>query len=68
MMTFGKIIRLFLVEGNTNGMITANLSNWTGKAFKIPRIKLKEYAGREELKNPVVYILFGKKDKNYQSA
>jgi hypothetical protein len=68
MATFGKTIRLFLVEGNTNGMITAELSNWTGKAFKIPRIKLKEYAGREELKNPGVYILFGKNDNNDDAA
>jgi len=68
MLTFGKTIRLFLVEGNTNGMITAELSNWTGKAFKIPRIKLKEYAGREELKNPGVYILFGKSDNNDDAA
>lgn len=30
---FGKTIRLFLVEGNTNGLVTAELSNWTGKAF-----------------------------------
>lgn len=65
---FGKTIRLFLVEGNTNGMITAELSNWTGKAFKIPRIKLKEYASREELKNPGVYILFGKNDNNEDAA
>jgi hypothetical protein len=65
---FGKTIRLFLVEGNTNGLITAELSNWTGKAFKIPRIKVKEYMTKEELKKPGVYILFGKDENDEDSA
>jgi hypothetical protein len=65
---FGKTIRLFLVEGNTNGLVSADLSNWTGKAFKIPRIKIKEYSTREEFKNPGIYILFGKNEKNEDAA
>jgi hypothetical protein len=66
--SFGKTIRLFLVEGNTNGLISAELSNWTGKAFKIPRIKVKEYLSREEFRNPGIYILFGKNEKNEDAA
>jgi hypothetical protein len=65
---FGKTIRLFLVEGNTNGLVTAELSNWTGKAFRIPRIKVKDYSIRDELKRPAVYILFGKNDKDEDQA
>lgn len=65
---FGKTIRLFLVEGNTNGLISAELSNWTGKAFKIPRIKVREYLTREEFKNPGIYILLGKNEKNEDAA
>jgi hypothetical protein len=65
---FGKTIRLFLLEGNTNGMITAELSNWTGKAFKIPRIKIKEYSNRAELKSPGIYLLLGKNEKNEESV
>ena len=65
---FGKTIRLFLVEGNTNGLVSADLSNWTGKAFKIPRIKIKEYSIKEEFKNPGVYILFRKNEKNEDAA
>jgi hypothetical protein len=65
---FGKTIRLFLVEGNTNGLVSADLSNWTGKAFKIPRIKIKEYSIRDEFKSPGIYILFGKNEKNEDAA
>src|ERR1700760_1420349 len=66
--SFGKTIRLFLIEGSTNGLISAELSNWTGKAFKIPRIQVKDYLTREEFKNPGIYILFGKNDKNEEAA
>ena len=40
MSTFGKTIRLFLVDGTTNGLTTAELSNWTGMGVKVPRIKI----------------------------
>jgi Domain of unknown function (DUF4357) len=68
LVSFGKTIRLFLVEGNTNGLVTAELSNWTGKAFRIPRIKVKEYNSRDELKRPGVYILFGKNEIDEDAA
>ena len=49
-------------------MITAELSNWTGKAFKIPRIKVKEYLKLEELNKAGVYILCGKNENNEDAA
>lgn len=67
-MRFGKTIRLFLVEGSINGLVTAELSNWTGKAFKIPRIKIKEYANRDEFKKAGLYILFGKNENDEDAA
>lgn len=66
--SFGKTIRLFLVEGSMNGLVTAELSNWTGKSFKLPRIKVKDYLSREEFKNPGIYILLGKNEKNEDAA
>jgi len=65
---FGRTIRLFLVEGNTNALITAELSNWTGKGFKIPRIKVKEYSQRDELKGAGLYLLFGKNEQNQDAT
>jgi len=62
-MTLGKTIKLFLIDGDPNGRITGELSNWTGKAYKIPRIKIKDSTDREELKNPGVYLLFGKNEE-----
>lgn len=34
---YGKAIELFLVNGSADSLTTAELSNWNGKAIKIPR-------------------------------
>lgn len=60
MKKFGKTIKLFLIDGDPNGRMTGELSNWTGKAYKIPRIKVKDCVDRPDLTNPGIYLLFGK--------
>lgn len=62
MKTFGKTIKLFLIDGEPSGRLTGELSNWTGKAYKIPRIKVKDCSDRDDLNNPGVYLLFGKNE------
>jgi len=59
-MSFGKTIKIFLIDGDPNGRMSCELSNWTGKAYKIPRIKIKDCVDREELISTGVYLLFGK--------
>ncbi|SHJ70348.1 GIY-YIG nuclease family protein [Flavobacterium haoranii] len=62
MKKFGKTIKLFLIDGEPNGRMTCEFSNWTGKAYKIPRIMIKESYNRDDLKNPGIYLLFGEND------
>jgi hypothetical protein len=62
MAKFGKTIKLFLIDGEPSGRLTCELSNWTGKAYKVPRIKIKDCSDRDELINPGVYLLFGKNE------
>lgn len=64
MKNFGKTIKIFLIDGEPNGRMTCELSNWTGKALKIPRKKIKESSDRQELENTGIYILFGKSNKS----
>ena len=66
-MIYGKSIELFLVNGNADGIVTAELSNWNGKAIKIPRI---EVAGckREDITQTGVYFLFCKEDDGEDSV
>ncbi|MFZ1699633.1 MAG: GIY-YIG nuclease family protein [Pyrinomonadaceae bacterium] len=42
--------------------MSCELSNWSGKAYKIPRIKIKECGDRDDLKGTGVYLLLGKTD------
>lgn len=62
MKKFGKTIKLFLIDGEPNGRMTCELSNWTGKAYKIPRIMIKESYSREDLQSPGIYLLFGENE------
>lgn len=62
-MNFGKTIKMFLIDGNPNGRLTCELSNWTGKAYKIPRTEVKICEDRQDLKSTGVYLLFGKNDE-----
>ncbi|PWD97520.1 GIY-YIG nuclease family protein [Marinilabilia rubra] len=62
-MKFGKTIKIFLIDGDPNGRLTCELSNWTGKAYKIPRIKIKDCTDRDDLQSTGIYLLFGKDDE-----
>jgi len=57
---FAKTIKLFLIDGIPNARISCELSNWTGKAYKIPRNYVKECTDRPELETTGVYMLLGK--------
>ncbi len=59
-MKFGKTIKIFLMDGDPNGRMSCELSNWSGKAYKIPRIKIKDCTDRDDLTSTGVYLLFGK--------
>lgn len=66
-MPYGKAIELFLVNGTADSLITAELSNWNGKAIKIPRIELASCA-REDITQAGVYFLFCKEDDGSDSV
>ena len=61
---YGKTIKLFLVDADPDGRMICELSNWTGKAYRIPRGKVKDCADRPELKSTAVYILFGRPESS----
>jgi hypothetical protein len=59
-MNHAKTIKLFLLDGDPNGRMSCEISNWSGKAYKIPRIKIKDCNDRSDLSGTGVYLLFGK--------
>lgn len=58
-----KTIKIYLIDGEPNGLKTAELSNWVGQAIVIPRNKLKEIKQRPECNKPAVYFLVGKESE-----
>lgn len=50
------------MDGEVTGRIKCTLSNWTGVAYKIPRVHLDKCKDRQDLKQSGVYFLFGKND------
>lgn len=66
-MLYGKAIELFLVNGTADSLITAELSNWNGKAIKIPRIEVAT-CDRDDISSAGVYFLFCKEDDGSDSV
>lgn len=66
-MAYGKSIELFLVNGTADSLIIAELSNWNGKAIKIPRIEVAS-CSRDDITQAGVYFLFCKGDDGSDSV
>ena len=66
-MAHGKSIELFLANGTADSLIIAELSNWNGKAIKIPRIEVTE-CKRDDIKGAGVYFLFCKEEDDTDSV
>lgn len=57
-----------IFDGNPNGRIMCELSNWNGRVYKIARSELKLFGERSDADNTGVYFLFGKDDQNYDTV
>ena len=63
-MSQGRSIRLFLVDGSPNGLLTAEIMNWTGHALTGPRTKPTELVQRPECSRTGIYFLVGPDPEN----
>ncbi len=63
-MSFNKTIQMCIFNGNPNGRIMCELSNWNGRVYKISRNDLSEFSNRPDAEFTGVYFLFGKDDEN----
>lgn len=62
MITQGRSLELFFVDGRPDGMLTAEVFNWTGHVLRAPRTQLKDALARAEAGYTGVYLLFGAQD------
>ncbi|MDD5917697.1 MAG: GIY-YIG nuclease family protein [bacterium] len=63
-MAFSKTIQMYIFDGNPNGRIMCELSNWNGRVYKISRNELLEFSKRNDSENTGVYFLLGKDENN----
>lgn len=67
-MSFSKTIQMFIFDGNPNGRIMCELSNWNGRVYKISRNELLEFSKRIDSENTGVYFLLGKNENNIDTV
>lgn len=58
-MSYGRTIRIHLVDGTVSGLRTVELINWTGIALVCQRSDLPTLGGRREPSGTGIYILTG---------
>lgn len=58
-MNKGRTLKVFLVDGAPNGLLTAEIMNWTGHVITGPRSRLPELIQRPEAQRTAVYFLVG---------
>ncbi|MEC8197435.1 MAG: GIY-YIG nuclease family protein [Pseudomonadota bacterium] len=59
----GRSLELFFVDGDPDGMLTAEVFNWTGHVLKLPRAQIAEGLRRTDAQRTGVYALLGMVDE-----
>lgn len=56
-MAFSKTIQMYIFDGNPNGRIMCELSNWNGRVYKISRMNWAPFQNDQMLRIQV-FIFF----------
>lgn len=57
--TLGRTLRLFLADGTPNGIVFAEIINWSGQVIRVPRGLVSQFIERKESNRTGVYLLVG---------
>ncbi len=58
----GRSLELYFIEGRPDGMLTAEVFNWTGHVLMTPRTRIGAALARKEAGYTGVYVLLGDND------
>lgn len=58
----GRSLELYFIDGKPDGMLTAEVFNWTGHVLMTPRTQIAEALARTEARYTGVYVLLGDKE------
>lgn len=59
-MSYDKTMNFLIFDGDPNGIIMGELSNWNGRVYKIARSALSSFAHRPDCQHTGIYFLFGR--------
>ncbi len=59
-MSYDKTMNFLIFDGDPNGLIMGELSNWNGRVYKISKGALPRFALRDDFQHTGVYFLFGR--------
>ena len=60
--TKGRSLELYFIDGRPDGMLTAEVFNWTGHLLMVPRTQISDALARKESRYTGVYLLLGEHD------
>lgn len=60
--TKGRSLELYFIDGRPDGMLTAEVFNWTGHLLMVPRTQISDALARKEARYTGVYLLIGERD------
>ena len=58
----GRSLELFFIDGRPDGILTAEVFNWTGHVLMTPRTRIAAALSRTEAAHTGVYVLIGERD------
>ena len=58
-MAFSKTIQMYIFDGNPNGRIMCELSNWNGRIYKVSRNELSVFPSQADAEDTGVYLPAG---------
>ncbi len=59
----GRSLELYFIDGRPDGMLTAEVFNWTGHVLMAPRTQIADALRRREADYTGVYLLLGENEK-----
>ncbi len=60
----GRSLEMFFIDGRPDGMLTAEVFNWTGHVLLTPRTQIAKALARPEAHRTGVYLLLGERDED----
>lgn len=58
----GRSLELYFIDGKPDGMLTAEVFNWTGHVLVTPRTQISQALARKEARYTGIYLLLGETD------